>query len=345
MFSLAVALPQHGPYLSPSYQRSSRVKSEIQSYPHNSVTQRLPKANPWGRYGVSPWTSHGTYLDKNYLKSISKKADFRTHKTLANTKNAASRLYWKPQLRQSIFPLSNERTKKTSIPHTGRSFRLRPTIKKTTLSPESRWARNQVDRKKKKKQFIVANWGGLGLGNGYALGLTGTPTATYSAGLGTGYGTGLTTGLASNYGAGIGTMLATGTNSLGSEGVLDTRQNFGTNYGTSNSQSSLGLSDLSAAGLSSLTSQTGVNYLSNLAGGGETSDLNSLNSINQYQNSDLDILDNNRNSNTGLAGLNSFDGTAQSQQYAGNNNLQNSLEGKLTVGGGGRQGIGGCKFT
>ena len=223
MFSLAVALRQHGPYLSPSYQRSSRIKSEIQSYPHNSVTQRLPKANLWGRYGVSPWTSHGTYLDKNYLKSISKKADFRTHKTLANTKNAASRLYWKPQLRQSMFPLSNERTKKTSIPHTGRSFRLRPTIKKTTLSPESRWARNQVDRKKKKKQFIVANWGGLGLGNGYALGLTGTPTATYSAGLGTGYGTGLTTGLASNYGAGIGTMLATGTNSLGSEGVLDTK--------------------------------------------------------------------------------------------------------------------------
>lgn len=247
------------------------------------------------------------------------------------------------------------------------SLRPRAKVKKATLSSNPRWTRSRGEHKKK-KQFIVANWGGLGLGNGLGLGLTGVAADGYgaglAAGLGTGYGagaygTGLSTGLSTDYGAGVGTMLATGygtagANTLGSNAVLDARHNFGTNYGdtTSNSQGQTALSDLSAAGLSSLSpGQTGGNsyaglnsYVSNLAGGG-----NSLNSISSYQNNGLDVLGGNaaNTASTGLTGLDSLTGgLSQSQQYGdGNDNLVNSLEEKLNMGGGGRQGIGGgCRL-
>ena len=328
-------------------------------YPYTSLTPKRPRPNSWIHQSVRPKTQYEAYRESYYSKSIPKKADPRTDRTSINIKNAFAKSYWTQPSTPGTLTLSTKRIKDKIAPQVKkdvlRSLRPKSTVKKT-LSSKPRWTRNQVDHKKKKKQFIVANWGGLGLGNGLALGLTGTPTATYDAGLGAGYGTGLSTGLntgltanyGTNYGAGLGTMLATGTNVLGSDGVLNTRQNFGTNYETSNSQSSAGLSDISAAGLNSLTSPAGLNYLSNLAGGGGggVSDLNSMNSISQYQNNDLDILGNNANTNNGLGGLDSLTGgtTQSQQQYAGNNNLQNSLEGKLSVGGGGRQGIGGCKF-
>ena len=192
--------------------------------------------------------------------------------------------------------------------------------------------------------------GGYGTG-GYGTGGYGT------AGYGTGLSAGLNTGLSTGYGAGLGTMLATGygtggTNVVGSNAVLDARHNFGTNYGagtTSNGQSQTSLSDLSAAGLNSLSSaQTGGNsalvnsYMSNL-GGGRTSDLNSLSS---YQNNGFDVLGNTANTaSNGLSGLNSLTGGGlpQRQQYGdGNDNLVNSLEEQLNMGAGagGRQGIG-----
>ena len=373
----AVTPPVHGSYTGRTYQRYPRDKGHLAPNSYGSFTPRLPRPNSWTHHNAPQKTQYVTYRDNYNSKRISRKVDPLMDKALNSAKDIVVKSYWTQQPRPKaaeIFPLSTKMTNRKKAPQVisdeQRSLRPKATVKKRTVSSKSRWTRNQGDHKKKKKQFIVANWAGLGLGNGLAYGLTGTPAATYSAGLGTGYGTGLSTGLTT----GLGTVLSAGygtdgTNVLGSDGVLDTRQTFGTNYGggtTSNSQSATGLSDISAAGLNSLTSEAGLNYLSNLAGGagggagggggggGGTSDLNSLTSISQYQNNDLDILGNNANTasmaanqlsaNADMAGLESLTGgTAQSQQYAGNN-LGNALEGKLAVGGGSRQGIGGCEL-
>ena len=347
---------------------------------YNSFSPRTTRNDYWSRYYVPTKIRYDAYQNRYNPKNIPTRVDPRTEKTLIYAKNLAAKSYWsqRPSAKTSpTFPLARKRliNKKFSPVNRGVHISLRPkaTVKKATLSSNPRWTRSRGEHKKK-KQFIVANWGGLGLGlgNGLGLGLTGAPADSYgygaglTTGLGTGYGagaygTGLNTGLSTGYGAGVGTMLATGygtagTNVLGSNAVLDARHSFGTNYGdtTSNSQSQTALSDLSAAGLSSLNSaQTGGNsyagvnsYASNLAGGG-TSNLNSLNSISSYQNNGLDVLGGNtvNTASTGLTGLDSLTGgLSQSQQYGdGNDNLVNSLEEKL--GGGGRQGIGGeCRL-
>ena len=283
---------------------------------------------------------------------------------MLNAENLAAKSYWSQRPNRkttAIFPLARKRLIGTKDPPLSKSeqISLRPkiTIKKATLSSNPRWTRSRAEHKKK-KQLIVANWGGLDLGNGLGLGLTGTTAGSYgtglATGLGTSYGAGGTygTGLSTDYGTGVGTMLATGygtggTNVLGSNAVLDARHNFGSSYGdtTGTGQSQSALSDLSAAGLSSLTSaQTAGNsyaglnsYVSNLAGGG-TSNLNSINTVSAYQNNGLDVLGNSPN-----AGLNSLTGElSQNQQYGdGGDNLVNSLEEKLNMGGGSRQGVGG----
>ena len=294
---------------------------------------------------------------------------------MLNAKNLAAKSYWSRHAygkTKGTFPLARKRLFGTKGPPLSKSeqISLRPktTIKKATLSSNPRWTRSRAERKKK-KQFIVANWGGLGLGNGLGLSLTGTTADSYdtglTTGLGTSYGTGGTygTGLSTNYGAGVGTMLATGygtggTNVLGSNAVLDARHNFGSSYGdtTGNGQSQSALSDLSAAGLDSLSpAQTGANsytglnsFVSNLAGGETTSNLNSLNSVSAYHNNGLDVLGNTANTvSTGLTGFDSLTGgLSQSQQYGdGSDNLVNSLEEKLNMGGGSRQGVGGGYIT
>ena len=270
-------------------------------------------------------------------------------------------------------------------------------VKKATLSINPRSARGQLDSKKK-KQFIIANYGGLGLGTGYglanglattgtglgiatgglgatgtlagtgtALGLTsdglGTTTGALGTGLGTNFATGLGAGLTSSYGTGVGTSLGGGygtaaTDLLGTDGVLDTRQSFGANYGgiTGNGQGGGSLSDYTGVNLNSLTSQTGSNSLSGLNSllsslGGETSEMNSVGS---YQNNGLDVLGNSANtaslganqmsSNTGVDGIESLaGGVPQNQQYM-SDDMVNSLDEKLNMGGGGRQGIGACKL-
>lgn len=359
--SFAVTPPLQGSYTSQTYERSPRSRGQLAPNSYTSLTTRRPRTIPWIRHIYPQQTHFVAYRDNYSPKSILGKVDPHTKKTLNNAKHLASKSYWTQQ-RKTVD--KKERTNGQIKPQVIRDVRWSPrpktTVKKATLSSNPRWTRNQGDHKKKKKQFIVANWGGLGLGNGLTLGLS-TPAATYGAGLGAGYGTsastGFSAGLTSDYAGGLGTMLTPVYGSQETNGVLDTRQTFGTNYGatTGNSQSSPEMSDLSAAGLNSLTSQAGLNYLSSLAGGGGGTDLNSLKSISQYQNSDFDVLGNNANtasmranqlsSNTGLEGLDSLTGgTAQSQQYAENGNLGNSLEGNPNVGGGSRQGIGGCKF-
>lgn len=198
------------------------------------------------------------------------------------------------------------------------------------------------------------------MGNGLGVGLTGTTTDSYDTGLNTrlgtaAYGTGLSASYSNDYGAGLGTLLATGygtggANVLGSNAVLDPRHNFGSNYGgaaTSNGQSQTALSDLSSTTLNSLSSPQagGVNsLLSNLGETGGVSDMSSMNSLSSYQNNGLDLLGNTGNTaSTGLDNFNSLSGElSQSQQLGdGSENLLNSLEEKLNMGAGGRQGIGG----
>lgn len=355
-FSFAATLSLQGSYKTQTFQSSSRGQDQLAP---NLYTSLVPRTNIWTRHNVPPRAQYRNY-HSNYNSVIARKIDPLTEKPLDKAKSVAVKSYWTQQPKTKTEGPSkwiNGKKRPQVVRDVQRSLKPKASFKKTILSDNPRWARNQGDHKKRKKQFIVANWGGLGLGNGLVLG---TPTVSYGAnpgtGLGTGYGAGLSTGLTTGYGTGIGTMLAAG---YGSDrnGVLDTRHTFGTNYDsspTSNTQSSAALSDLSAAELNSLTSQAGLNYLSNLdaAGrGGGTTDLNSLtSSISRYQNNDLDVLGNDANTasigaNAGFDGLNSLTGgTAQNQQYAGNSNLENSLEGKLSAAGGSRQGIGGCKF-
>ena len=375
--SLFTASPRlQGSYTSRTYQKSPGAKEQLAPNSYNLFTARTSRNNYWSRHYVPTKIRYGAYQNRYNSKSIPSKVVPRTKETIINAKNLAAKSYWSQRANgktAATFPLARKRLIGTKGPllSKGEQISLRPktTIKKATLSSNPRWTRSRGENKKK-KQFIVANWGGLGLGNGLGLGLTGATADNYGAGLATGlgtsygaggaYGTGGTygTGLSTDYGAGVGTMLATGygtggTNVLGSNAVLDARHNFGTTYGdtTGNGQSQSALSDLSAAGLSSLSSaQTGGNsyaglnsYVSNLAGGG-TSNLNSLNAVSAYQNNGLDVLGNAANTaSTGLTGLDSLTGgLSQSQQYGdGNDNLVNSLEEKLNMGGGSRQGAGG----
>lgn len=369
--SLFTASPLlQGSYTRRTYQQSPRAKNQLAPNSYSSFTPRVTRNNYWSRHYVPTKIRYGAYQNRYNSKSIPSKVVPRTKETIINAKNLAAKSYWSQRASgktAATFPLARKRLLGTKgIPVSkGEQMSLRPrtTIKKATLSSNPRWTRSRGEHKKK-KQFIVANWGGLGLGNGLGLGLTGTTADSYGTGLATGLGTSYGgggaygTGLSTDYGAGVGTMLATGygtdgTNVLGSNAVLDARHNFGTTYGdtTGNGQSQSALSDLSAAGLSSLSSaETGGNsyaglnsYVSNLAGGG-TSNLNSLNSVSAYQNNGLDLLGNTANTaSTGLTGLDSLTGgLSQSQQYGdGNDNLVNSLEEKLNMGGGSRQGVGG----
>lgn len=366
----SVSPPLQGSYTSRAYQFSPRPRYQVTSNSYSSLTPRISRHDYWSRYYVPTKIRYGAYRNTYSPKSTLRKVDPFKEKPTIYAKNVAAKPYWSHRLSAKAaktFPLARKRllSKKVSPVDKGAQISLRPrtTVKKATLLSNPRWPRSRGEHKKK-KQFIVANWGGLGLGDGYGLGLTGTTADSYgtglTAGLGTGYGaaaygTGLSTGLSTGYGAGVGTMLATGygtagTNVLGSNAVLDARHNFGTNYGDTNSQSQTALSDLSAAGLSSLTSaQTGGNsyaginsYVSNLAGGGNT--------VSSYQNNGLDVLGGNTENTaaTGLAGLDSLTGglSQSQQQYGdGSDNLVNSLEEKLNMGGGSRQGVGGefCK--
>ena len=350
-FSFSVTPSLQGSYNTQTFQSSSRGQDQLAPNLYTSLVPRLPRTNVWTPHYVPQRTQYGAYHSNYNSKVIATKIGPHTQKSLDNAKSVKS--YW-------THPSKRINGKKVPqvVRDVQRSLKPKASVKKATLSDNPRWARHEGDHKKKKKQFIVANWGSLGLGNGLVLG---TPTASYGAnlgaGLGTGYGTGLSTGLTTGYNTGLDTMLAAG---YGSDrnGVLDARHTFGANYDsspTSNTQNSVSLSDLSAAEMNSLTTQAGLNYLSNLdaAGrpGGGTTDLNSLaSSISRYQNNDLDILGSNANAasmgaNAGFDGLDSLaGGTTQNQQYTGNSNLENSLEGKLTAAGGSRQGIGGCKF-
>ena len=340
-----------GSYKRQTFQHSLRGKDSLVQNSNTLLTSSLPRSTIWNNRYVHPKTKYEIYRDKYKANINSREGGPPTERILGNSiaESIALKSYWKHQPRSKIIgPSKWIRGKKS--PQATSSLRPKDTVKKTTLSSNKRWTRNQAEHKKK-KQFIVANWGGLGLGNGLAYGLAGTPTTSYGADLGTGlrtaYGTGLTTG----YGTGLGTILATGYGSQEANGVLDNRQTFGTNYDTTatgNSQSATALSDLSTGALN----QDGLSYLTALddaVGRGGTANLNSLNSVSQYQNSDLDILGNSANAaslgtNAGSDGLDVLTGgTAQNQQYAGTN-LGNSLEGKLAVAGGSRQGIGGCKF-
>lgn len=366
--SIFTASPRlQGSYKSQTYRPSPRAKDPLAP---NLFTPRISRNNYWSLHYVPTKIRYGAYQNRYNSKSIPSKVVLPARETMLNAKNLAAKSYWSQRANgktTATFPLARKRLLGRKGPAHSKSeqISLRPktTIKKATLSSNPRWARSRGEHKKK-KQFIVANWGGLGLGNGLGLGLTGTTTDSYgtglATGLGTSYGAGGTygTGLSADYGAGVGTMLATGygtggTNVLGSNAVLDARHNFGSSYGdtTGNGQSQSALSDLSAAGLDSLSSaQTGGNsyvglnsYVSNLAGGG-TSNLNSLNSVSAYQNNGLDVLGNTANTaSTGLTGLDSLTGgLSQSQQYGdGSDNLVNSLEEKLNMGGGSRQGVGG----
>lgn len=340
------------------------VKDQLTPNSYNLFTPRISRNNYWSRHYVPTKIRYGAYQNKYNSKSIPSKIVSPAKETMLNAENLAAKSYWSQRANRkttAFFPLARKRLIDTKGPPLSKSeeISLRPktTIKKTTLSSDPRWTRSRTENKKK-KQLIVANWGGLGLGNGLGLSLTGTTADSYGTGLATGLGTSYGaggsygTGLSTDYGAGVGTMLTTGygtggTNVLGSNAVLDARHNFGSSYGdtTGNGQSQSTLSDLSAAGLSSLSSaQTGGNsyaglnsYVSNLAGGG-TSNLNSLNSVNAYQNNGLDVLGN--SAGTGLDSLTG--GLSQNQQYGdGSDNLVNSLEEKLNMGGGSRQGVGG----
>lgn len=340
------------------------VKDRLTPNSYNLFTPRISRNNYWSRHYVPTKIRYGAYQNKYNSKSIPSKIVSPAKQTMLNAENLAAKSYWSQWANRkttALFPLARKRLIGTKGPPLSKSeeISLRPktTIKKATLSSDPRWTRSRTENKKK-KQLIVANWGGLGLGNGLGLSLTGTTADSYgtglTTGLGTSYGAGGSygTGLSTDYGAGVGTMLTTGygtggTNVLGSNAVLDARHNFGSSYGdtTGNGQSQSTLSDLSAAGLSSLSSaQTGGNsyaglnsYVSNLAGGG-TSNLNSLNSVSAYQNNGLDVLGN--SAGTGLDSLTG--GLSQNQQYGdGSDNLVNSLEEKLNMGGGSRQGVGG----
>lgn len=370
---LAVSQSLQGSYTSKAYHQSPRYRNQLQVNSYNSYTPRNTRNNHWGGHYAPAKLRYGANGENANLKSLPGKTDPRTEKTIVKAKNLATNAYLaqRPTAKKAAtFSLPTKRLLNKKIVQ--RPLKDRSTVKKATLSANPRWTRSRGERKKK-KQFIVANYGGLGLGNGLGLGLTGTTADSYSAGLtaglgtaayGTGaygagaYGTGFNTGLSNDYGAGLGTVLATGygtggTNVLGSNAVLSARHNFGTNYGaasTSNDQSQTALSDLSAAGLNSLTSTQagGVNsYVSNLgaAGGAGISDLSSLNSLSSYQNNGLDMLGNTGNTaTTGLSDYNSVTGgLSQSQQQLGegSDNLLNSLEEKLNMGTGGRQGIGG----
>ena len=305
------------------------------------MIERRSRTNYWIKANVPSRKQYEEY----YHSHINPKTVDLERKTFKFTRRVPGKSYGMKKQRWEDGPSkwTDSKRVRPAMRDVQKSLRPKDTVKKATLSSKPRLPRNQGDQKKK-KQYIVANWGGLPLGNGLALGLAGTPTASYGAGLGTGLGTGyntdLSTGLTGSYGTGLGTMLVEGYGSQGENGVLTNRQTFGTNYGvSSNRQSSPALEDL--AGLNSLTSQAGLNYLSNLDSLGGTTDLNSLNSISQYRNSDLDILGN--NANAGLNGLSSL--TSGTAHYVGNNELGNtlhSLQGKL-AGGGNRQGIG-CKY-
>lgn len=334
-----------GSYKRQIFQHSPRGKDSLVQNSHKLLTSSFPKSTIWNNRYVRPKTEYEIYHDKYKANINSREFGTPTERILGNSiaESIARKSYWKHQPRSNIGPSKWLSGKK--LPQATSSLRSKDTVKKTTLSSNKRWTRNQAEHKKK-KQFIVANWGGLGLGNGLAYGLAGTPAASY----GTDLGTGITTG----YGTGLGTILATAYGPQEANGVLDNRQTFGTNYettATGNSQRETALSDLSTGALNPLSSQDGLSYLSALdsVGGRGTANLNSLDSISQYQNSDLDILGNSANAaslgtSAGSDGLDVLTGgTGQNQQYTGNN-LGNSLAGKLAVGGGSRQGIGGCKF-
>lgn len=369
--SLFTASPSlQGSYTTRTYQQPPKANNQLATNSYNSFTPRITRNNYWSRHYVPTKIRYGAYQNRYNSKRIPSKVVPRTKEALINAKSLAAKSYWSQLANRKTagsFPLAGKRLINTKRPVLSKSehISLQPktTIKKATLSSNPRWTRSRGENKRK-KQLIVANWGGLGLGNGLGLGLTGTTADSYGTGLATGLGTSYGaggaygTGLSTDYGAGVGTMLSTGygtgaTNVLGSNAVLDARHNFGTNYGdtTGNGQSQSTLSDLSAAGLSTLSSaQTDGNsyaglssYVSNLAGGG-TPNLNSLNSVSAYQNNGLDVLGNTANTaSTGLAGLDSLTGgLSQSQQYGdGNDNLVNSLEEKLNMGGGTRQGAAG----
>lgn len=332
-FFFTVTPSIHGANENQIYRPHILNKHKVAPYSYNSLPQRTSTANSFLNNDHLS-NQYGVY----YHSQINLKPKDLPKKTLHFAGTAPVKSYGTQQKRKK----KDGRVQKWNAAAIDMQKSLRPkeTVKKATLSSKPSLTRNQVDQKKKKKQYIVANWGGLALGNGLALGIGGTPTESYGASLGTAYGT----NLAGNYGTGLGTMLVAGYGSEGDNGVLTNRQTFGTNYAAnSNSQSSTALGDL--AGLNSLNSQAGLNYLSNLDSLGGTTDLNSLNSISQYRNNDLDILSS--NANNGLDGFGSLtSGTAQNQRYAGHNALGsslNSLQGKLTAAGGNRQGIG-CKL-
>ena len=348
-----------GSFRSRTHHQTLRDKKLSETNPYNFYAPRTnARNNDWSDQYFSR-SQYNSYRRNANLLSLSRRAGSRTNKKIQREREPPNNSHWAQKNSSKKLTRSSLTTK--SLPSTGGvqdSLRDRSTVKKATLA-SPRWTRSRGEHKKK-KQFIVANWGGLGLGNGLGVGLTGTTTDSYDTGLNTrlgtaAYGTGLSASYSNDYGAGLGTLLAPGygtggANVLGSNAVLDPRHNFGSNYGgatTSNGQSQTALSDLSSTTLNSLSSPQagGVNsLLSNLGETGGVSDLSSMNSLSSYQNNGLDMLGNTGNTaSTGLDNFNSLSGElSQSQQLGdGSENLLNSLEEKLNMGAGGRQGIGG----
>lgn len=169
----------------PSFQRPydrqidrSHLKGKDHFAPnsYNQLIERRSRTNPWIKANVPSRKQYEEY----YHSHINPKTVDLERKTFKFTRRVPGKSYGMKKQRWEDGPSkwTDSKRVRPAMRDVQKSLRPKDTVKKATLSSKPRLPRNQGDQKKK-KQYIVANWGGLPLGNGLALGLAGTPTASY----------------------------------------------------------------------------------------------------------------------------------------------------------------------